>query len=312
MKATHTLFSGLLLVLPVAVTVGIYIGLNVEQIFHKGFQGSYGIPSGSGPIMAKAGTYTYCQKSLGIEAENKRYTYNPNQWGLAADEASAMCMNITTSDKVAAASTMAAPWTATWNYTQGPSDSPVHAFPNAKLSINTLPIQLSSFTSLDLDVDWHYAVGNENKTVSTSAELSTAGLNANVCVDMFFGPNSALSGSTTNSTYEVMVWLGQYGAATQPIGLSVGAIQSVSVNGTVFNLYYGVNGIQQKVFTWVAAQNTTRFVGDIGPLLNNLASAQGPQKNEYLGYVAFGSEALYAPKNMTFSVNELSMKLNSK
>jgi hypothetical protein len=78
------------------------------------------------------------------------------------------------------------------------------------------------------------------------------------------------------------------------------------------NLYYGVNGISQKVFTWVAAQNTTRFVGDIGPLLDNLGSIQGPQTNEYLGYVAFGSETLYAPRNMTFSVNELSLMVNSK
>jgi hypothetical protein len=83
-------------------------------------------------------------------------------------------------------------------------------------------------------------------------------------------------------------------------------------NITLSNLYYGVNGISQKVFTWVAAQNTTRFVGDIGPLLDNLASVQGPQTNEYLGYVAFGSETLYAPTNMTFSVNELSMMVNSK
>lgn len=74
MKVTHTLFSGLLLLLPIAVTVGIYIGLNVQQIFHSGFKGSYGIPIGSGPITPKSGTYTYCQKSIGITPQNKRYT----------------------------------------------------------------------------------------------------------------------------------------------------------------------------------------------------------------------------------------------
>jgi hypothetical protein len=76
-------------------------------------------------------------------------------------------------------------------------------------------------------------------------------------------------------------------------------------------LYYGVNGINQKVFTWVAAQNTTRFVGDIGPLLDNLATVQGPQTNEYLGYVAFGSETLYSPSNMTFAVNSMSLTVNT-
>jgi hypothetical protein len=115
-----------------------------------------------------------------------------------------------------------------------PDDEPVHAFPNAKLDLpNTLPIQLSNFDNLNIDVDWHYAVGNDNATVSTSSELSIGGLNANVCVDMFFAAEATLSASTTNATYEVMVWLGQYGAATQPIGLATGALKSVSVNGTI-------------------------------------------------------------------------------
>jgi hypothetical protein len=115
-----------------------------------------------------------------------------------------------------------------------PDDEPVHAFPNAKLDLpNTLPIQLSNFQNLNVDIDWHYSVGNENATVSTSSELSAGGLNANVCVDMFFAADKGLSASTTNATYEVMVWLGQYGAATQPIGLATGPVKSVAVNGTM-------------------------------------------------------------------------------
>jgi hypothetical protein len=66
----HSLLSGALLLLPVAVTLGIYIGVNVQQIFHSGFKGSYGIPN----FLPKFGTNTYCQKSIGITPQNGRYT----------------------------------------------------------------------------------------------------------------------------------------------------------------------------------------------------------------------------------------------
>lgn len=72
MKTTHTLLSGLLLLLPIVATVGVYIGLHIQQIFHSGFDGSYGIPTDS--LVAKVGTNTYCQKSIGITPQNQRYT----------------------------------------------------------------------------------------------------------------------------------------------------------------------------------------------------------------------------------------------
>jgi hypothetical protein len=71
MQFAHSLLSGALLLFPVAVTVAIYIGLNIHQIFHTGFKGSYGIPI---QIGTKFGTTTYCQKSIGITPQNKRYT----------------------------------------------------------------------------------------------------------------------------------------------------------------------------------------------------------------------------------------------
>jgi len=108
----------------------------------------------------------------------------------------------------------------------------VHAYPNAQLETNKLPVLLSNFQSLTLQVDWHYGVGNSNATVSTSEELAANNLNANVCVDMFFATDKSLSASTTNSSYEVMVWLGQYGAATQPIGLATGPVLAAIINGT--------------------------------------------------------------------------------
>lgn len=57
-------------------------------------------------------------------------------------------------------------------------------------------------------------------------------MNANVAFDMFIDPSKAGSQVTSSAKYEVMVWLGMFGAATQPIGLDVGPVDNVSVNGT--------------------------------------------------------------------------------
>jgi hypothetical protein len=75
------------------------------------------------------------------------------------------------------------------------------------------------------------------------------------------------------------------------------------------DLYTGKNGKGQNVWTWVAATTTNRFVGDIRPILTELAGQNGPTGSDYLGYVSFGSEAYYSPQNVTFSVPELSIDI---
>jgi hypothetical protein len=112
----------------------------------------------------------------------------------------------------------AANFTATWNYPQGSEDAPVHAFPNAKLNSTSLPVQLSSLTSMDVEVSWNYAVGNAVTDTTDTAALTNAQLNANVCFDIFLSSDRTKSESTTDSSYEVMIWLGQFGPSTQPIG----------------------------------------------------------------------------------------------
>jgi hypothetical protein len=112
----------------------------------------------------------------------------------------------------------AANFTATWNYPQGSETQPVHAFPNAKLNVTSLPIQLSSLTSMDVGVAWNYAVGNAVSATTDTDALTNANLNANVCFDIFLSSDRSKSESTTDSGYEVMIWLGQFGPSTQPIG----------------------------------------------------------------------------------------------
>lgn len=159
-------------------------------------------------------------------------------------------------------------------------------------------------------MDWAYGVGTVVVDTTDGANLDAATLNANVCVDMFLDPDAASSGLTDKAAFEVMVWLGRYGTSTLPIGYLEGVAIIITVNdGTSFDLYYGDNGIGQKVFTWVAQSNTTSMNADINPLLKELANHGGPTVSDHLGYVAFGTEALYSMDNVTFSVPKLSMDM---
>ena len=127
----------------------------------------------------------------------------------------------------------AAGFAATWQYPIGEVDSPVHAFPNANLHLpNLLPVQLSSLTGLTLDVSWAYDPGNAIQVSTDYDSLAAANVNANVCVDMFLSPDKSNSSSTTASTFEVMVWLGRLGAATDPLGFLEGAQDQREINGT--------------------------------------------------------------------------------
>jgi hypothetical protein len=71
-----TLLSGVLLLLPIAITVGIYIGIESQKIFNGGFGGKYGIPGagGSSPGRNVVETNMYCQKLIGITPRGSRYT----------------------------------------------------------------------------------------------------------------------------------------------------------------------------------------------------------------------------------------------
>merc|ERR1711939_109400 len=79
----HSLLSGVLLLLPIVITVGIYIGIESQKIFNGGFDGKYGVPGSGGSTLDRdvVETSMYCQKLIGITPKGSRYTYNPNPCG---------------------------------------------------------------------------------------------------------------------------------------------------------------------------------------------------------------------------------------
>lgn len=166
--------------------------------------------------------------------------------------------------------------------------------------------------AINFQTQWAYGVGDAAPDTTNLDDLTAAELNSNVAIDMFIDPDPDKATSTVDAKYEVMVWLADFGAATQPIGLAEGAISTQVINGTTFSLYFGANGQGQSVLTWVATGTVQNFEADIGPLLQGLTGLGGPTVNDYLGYMAFGSEALSASSNVTFYNPSLNMDVVTK
>lgn len=84
-----------------------------------------------------------------------------------------------------------------------------------------LPVSLDSISQLNVDLEWTYTVGNSswNATEATDEQDLVDNLtNANVALDMFLSNDKTKSSTPESASYEVMVWFGVYGPATQPLG----------------------------------------------------------------------------------------------
>lgn len=132
-----------------------------------------------------------------------------------------------------ATNTTAPEWSITWAFPPGPATQPVHAFPNIKLDPdNIFPIQISKVSAIDFITEWHYGVGDAKPNTTNVNELNAVDLNSNVAIDMFLDADSTKATSSVDAKYEVMVWFGVFGPATEPIGLRQGSLKTETVSGT--------------------------------------------------------------------------------
>jgi len=77
----HSLFNSSLLALPVALTVGVYIGVEWPRIIRH----QVGLGPGSGGQAPSVETNTYCQKEYGISPFPGRYICKSFSSSLALD-----------------------------------------------------------------------------------------------------------------------------------------------------------------------------------------------------------------------------------
>lgn len=129
-------------------------------------------------------------------------------------------------------------FTVTWQYPQGPESQPVHAFPNAEIGGNVLPVLMSDVEHLYFDVAWTYGVGNNVSASTVTSDLTAESVNTNVAIDMFFDSDQTNAQNSTKAKYEVMVWFATVGSAAQPIGYSSGVVSTVTVNGTTLYVVF--------------------------------------------------------------------------
>ncbi|PHH68937.1 hypothetical protein CDD82_172 [Ophiocordyceps australis] len=296
-----------LLVLPIAVTLGILLGLQSSRSW------SGQSPLFSPPLNNKWVEKTYCQKSTGIHPDTKgqQYTLNPNQWAWQVGDPGFLCMNVTTfNNQTYATKTTAPTFKVFWQYPQRNSDQPVHAFPNIKIDGGALPAVLQKINEINVDMAWSMRLDNKTDTATNVEELVQANVNSNVAIDMFLDKDKTKAQNSEAAKYEVMVWFAAIGPATFAIGQQAGPVSTRRINGTDFDLFFGQNGRGQNVLTWKSKTAAHDFHGNIGPLVGEILQSNKPNfptSSDYLGYLSFGSEAYHSNRPVTFSVPLLSI-----
>ncbi|KAM5341762.1 hypothetical protein ACJ41O_014793 [Fusarium nematophilum] len=297
-----------LLALPIAITIGILLGLE-----------SHREAVGKPPLFApdnKVVSKEYCQKSFGIHplTKGQEYTLNPNQWGWDEGDEGELCLTVWThNNNTYATNTTAPDWSVTWEYPQATGTLPVHAFPNIKVDGDVFPAKLSSIGKIEIDFDWSYGVGKKAANKTDLAALKKIDLNANVAMDMFLDKDKDKSLGSENASHEIMVWFAAIGPSTQPLGFNgdgKNPLATKSIHGTEFKLYYDENENKQKVLTWYVDEPVTKFKGDLAPLVEKILDMDNtnyPSASDYMGYMSWGTEAYYANSMVTFDVPSLSI-----
>ncbi|KAJ5724463.1 hypothetical protein N7493_006191 [Penicillium malachiteum] len=335
--ALSLLVNAVLLAIPLGGSVGTLVGIDAhlaatgqKPLFHSdggdsssgGGSGSSGDSTGGGNggngSTASNGVSNtqYCESSWGISppSSGELFTLNPNQWGVTTSTVGGLCMNVTTfQNETYATKTTAPDWSVTWQYDPGPETQPVHAYPNIMID-DVLPLELENIDEIEFALHWTYGVGTTVAATTDETTLNAESLQCNVAIDMFFDSDKTTAQNSTTADFEVMVWFARFGDSSDPIGYSEGVVTNHTVNGTMFELYSGTNSNSQNVLTWIAANTTEEFSGDIYPLITDLytlsaSSSSYPSKADYLGIFQFGTEAFSADTNVTFGVTSLSVDI---
>lgn len=91
-------------------------------------------------------------------------------------------------------------------------------------------------------------------------------------------------------------------------------------------MYAGSNG-KQSVYSWVPQAPIENFDGDLYPFISGLANLKTdttvsaaaqdrlkalivPATSDYIGYMAFGSEAYFSKGNVTFTVSNMEVTVS--
>ncbi|KAF2752903.1 concanavalin A-like lectin/glucanase [Pseudovirgaria hyperparasitica] len=237
------------------------------------------------------------------------YTFNSNAWN--QDESGWTCL-YPSRDNTSNA------FIAEWRWQSSPPR--VHAYPHIQLNSDVLPVSIANLSQLDLSLEWAMKPSSlieglsDDPTTSPNADaLDAIGIEANVVMDLFCDADANRSRTPAKQRYEIMVWLGRFGRASEPIGMDQARVTPIvqTVGNAEFTLYAGTNGNGQTVFSWVTTAPLTQFYGDVTPLVHFLPRYGFMPWDTYLGTVQFGSETFYAAENVKFYVKSFHADVKS-
>ncbi|KAF2124850.1 glycoside hydrolase family 12 protein [Dothidotthia symphoricarpi CBS 119687] len=186
------------------------------------------------------------------------YTVYNNLWGSAQATSGSQCTGV---DGLSGTTLK---WHTKWSWTGGAGHVKSYANVVTKISQKSL----SSIKSLKSTWKWG---------------LTGTSLVANVSYDLFTGPQA-----TGNADNEIMIWVAALGGAG-PISSTGSPIATVTLAGTSWKLYYGLNS-STKVWSFVASSQVTNFSGDLMDFVNYLSTNQGLSKSQILQSVGAGTE----------------------
>ncbi|KAH8599780.1 glycoside hydrolase family 12 protein [Bisporella sp. PMI_857] len=202
------------------------------------------------------------------------YIVYQNLWGKGSATSGSQC---TTYNSLSGTNLA---WSTSWTWAGGAGQ--VKSYANVVVSATVR--QLSAVKTLASTWKWSY---------------TGSSVIANVAYDLF------TSSTTTGSPqYEIMIWLGAIGGAG-PISSTGSPIATITIAGTSWKLYKGLNG-SMNVFSFVASSQVTSFSADINLFLTYLRSSQGLPASQYLQSIGAGTET-FTGSNAVFTASQYSI-----
>ncbi|KAJ3986265.1 glycoside hydrolase family 12 protein [Lentinula detonsa] len=210
-----------------------------------------------------------------------RFILENNLWGEAAATSGSQSSQVTATDGDSVT------WETTYTWEGGPSD--VKSYANLDFR-EGLGQSLASITSIPTTWSWSYT--------SASSDLV-----ADVSYDTWLSNDASSSGSSSTSTFEIMIWLSSRGGAG-PAGSQIG---TADVNGVTWNLFQGVVETW-TVFSFVAPSEITDFNSDLLPFYTFLVDNHGVPGSQFLVQAQAGTEPFVG--SATLSTSSYAISIN--
>ncbi|KAF9022279.1 glycoside hydrolase family 12 protein [Hymenopellis radicata] len=211
-----------------------------------------------------AGSYTLCQ----------------NLWGATAGVGS-QSSTLTSSS----ANTVA--WTTNWTWAN--NQNSVKSYANVE-STTAKGIQLANIQTAPTTWTWNYATQSNP-------------IRADVSYDIWTGVQQVGQPASTNSSYEIMIWLSGLGGI-QPVGSQI--VTGVNVAGHTWNLWKGPN-TNWQVLSFVSLTEINDFNVDLKDFFTYIVASQGVASTQYVQSIQAGTEPFTGAANLVTTAYSVSL-----